>query len=151
MGNVQDKLRQSYRFLFDPLWVPAAIHQISWESDDLFRLFVSGDIQDENHLKNMDTIARNVPHVTLWLPSREREIILSVRKQLGELAPNLFIRASGTTVDGPPPTWNAFTSTVVTDQSPGPDVCPAKEQGGKCLTCRACTDPNARNVIYRKT
>lgn len=57
---------------------------INWESDDLFRIFHSGDLQGVNHLKNLDTVAWHVPHVTLWVPTREREIVLAVRREIGE-------------------------------------------------------------------
>src|SRR5207248_6728037 len=117
--NVQAKFEQAYRMLFDPLWVPAAIYQIDWHSDDYWRWFHSGDIQDRHHLLNIITVAQHTRHVIQWLPTRERDIVLSCREQIEELAPNLFIRASGTMVDGPPPTWWPHTSTVVNSQEPG--------------------------------
>src|SRR5207248_7487003 len=100
---------------------------------------------------NIITVAAHTRHVTHWLPTREREVVLSCRKQIEELAPNLFVRASATTVDGPPPTWWPHTSTVVTSTEPGEGVCPSWEQGGKCGDCRRCTDPKEANVIYRRT
>jgi hypothetical protein len=151
LDNVRATLRQSYRFLFDPLWVPAAIHVIGWESDDLFRLFHSGDVQSVSMMRNLVTVARHVPQVTLWMPTREREIVLQCREEIERLAPNLFVRASGTMVDGPPPTWWPHTSAVVTSTEPGESVCPSWEQGGKCLECRDCVDPAVRNVAYRRT
>lgn len=151
LGTVQAKLEQSYKFLFDPLHVPAAIHMIRWESDELFRMFVSGDIQGAGHLQNLITIAMHVRPVVLWVPTREREVVLKCREEILRLAPNLFIRASGTTIGGRPPTWWEYTSTVTDSDEPGEGICPSWEQGGKCLDCRDCTDPAVKNVTYRRT
>jgi hypothetical protein len=90
-------------------------------------------------------VCRHTPHVTHWLPTREREAVLACRHQI---PPNLRIRASGTMVGGEPLTSWPTTSTVA-DVGPGPGVCPAPEQDHLCGDCRACVDPAEPNVTYR--
>lgn len=149
--NVQRKFRQAYEGLFNRLWVPAGIFMITWECDDYWRWFHSGDIQDRHHLENIITIAAHTRHVIQWLPTREREVVLSCKERILKEVDNLRIRASGTMVGGPRPTWWPMTSTVIDSKEPGDNVCPSWEQDGKCESCRACTDPTVPNVIYRRT
>jgi hypothetical protein len=59
---------------------------------------------------------------------------------------NLVIRFSMPMVDQPAAESWSHTSTVVT---PG-RTCPAPDQDNKCLSCRACWDPNVKNVAYGK-
>jgi hypothetical protein len=68
-GKVQDKLEERYQGLFHPFWTPAIIFLIRWHADQYFRFFDSGDLQGENHLRNIVTIAENVPDVKMWLPT----------------------------------------------------------------------------------
>ena len=143
--NVQRRLELAYQGLHNALWGPSAIFLICWEANDYFRWFHSGDLQSVKHLLDIITICRHTPHVTHWLPTRERATVLACRD---EIPPNLRIRASATMVDGEPPTWWPMTSTVA-DVGPGPGVCPAPEQDHECRDCRDCVDPAVRNVTYR--
>src|SRR5205085_2340503 len=109
-ANVQRKFEEAYHGLFHELWVPAGIFMINWEADDYWRWFHSGDIQHLHHLQNIITIASHTRHVIQWLPTREKDVVVACKDLIPE---NLRIRASGTMVDGPPPTWWPMTSTVV--------------------------------------
>jgi len=146
--NVQKKFEKAYRGLFHPLWVPAGIFMISWEADDYWRWFHSGDIQGDTHFQNIITIASFTRHAVQWLPTREKDTVLKFKHLIPD---NLRIRASATLVDGPPPTWWPMTSTVVNSKEPGDEVCPSWEQDGKCDECRACADPRVKNVVYRRS
>src|SRR5207253_992835 len=108
-----------------------------------FRLFHSGDLQGVAHLKNLCTVARNVPDVQFWLPTREYE---TVRACKDEIPDNLVVRVSATLIDGKPPKWWPTTSTVVSD--PEEATCPAPDQGGNCGECRDCWDGKVANAAY---
>jgi hypothetical protein len=144
---VQDRLERRYEGLFHPLWVPAMVFLIRWHAGGYFRFFDSGDLQDENHLRNICTIARHTPDIRHWLPTREYAIVQACR---GEIPENLLVRVSATKVDGDPPGWWATTSTVVSSREPGPGICGAPEQGARCGECRACWDSAVVNVAYRR-
>ncbi len=144
-SNVQARLEQAYQGLFSILWTPALIHQIRWYADRYFRLFHSGDLQGVPHLKNLCTVARNVPDVQFWLPTREYEVVVACKSDIPE---NLVVRMSAQKMDGTPPRWWKTTSTVVSD--PEVATCPAPEQGGNCGECRECWKESVRNVAYLK-
>ncbi len=147
-ATVQAKLEERYRGLLQPLWTPAMVFLIRYYCDRYFRWFDSGDLQGVRHLKNICTIAENVPDVQMWLPTREAAI---VRQLDGEIPANLAIRVSGMRIDGRPPRGFDLTSTVNSDASradPASFACPAKQQSGKCAECRACWDASVANVAY---
>ncbi len=143
---VQSKLEERYRGLLHPLWTPAMVFLIRYFCDRYFRLFDSGDLQGVNHLRNIITVARHVPDVQIWLPTREYEV---VRTCADDIPDNLTVRVSAHRVDGEPPSWWPTTATVVSTQEPGEGICPAPEQDGRCEECRVCWDREVRNVTYR--
>lgn len=105
------------------------------------------DLQGVHHLENIITVARHVPDVRIWLPTREYEVV----RACADIIPdNLTVRVSAHQVDGEPPSWWPTTSTVISAREPGTSVCPAPEQGGRCGECRACWDKDVRNVAYRR-
>jgi hypothetical protein len=140
---VQEKLEARYRGLFDPLWSPAMVFLIRWYAGRYFRWFDSGDLQGENHLRNILTICRHTRDVLHWLPTREYDVVRSCRAEIPE---NLTVRLSAHRIDGTPPGWWPQTATVVSES--GEATCPAPGQGGSCGDCRACWDPATRNVAY---
>jgi hypothetical protein len=146
LDTVPTKLEARYQGLFHPLWVPAMVFLIRWHADGYFRWFDSGDIQDESHLRNICTVARNTADIKHWLPTREYEVVRACRS---ELPVNLLVRVSATRIDGVPPSWWPTTSTVVRDQRPGKGVCGVPENGGSCCSCRDCWDSEVVNVAYR--
>ena len=104
-GKVQEKLDQRYEGAFDPLWTPSMVFLILFYCDEYFRWFDSGDIAGENHLQNINTVARHTPEIKLWLPTREYATVQTVREKIGDFASNLTIRVSGHMIDGPAPNW----------------------------------------------
>ncbi|MCC7420009.1 MAG: hypothetical protein IT428_07010 [Planctomycetaceae bacterium] len=140
--KVQAKLEERYKGLFDPLWTPAMVHLIRWCCDRYFRWFDSGDVQGENHLQNIVTIAEAVPDVQMWLPTREAETV----RKVGEFPPNLTIRLSANKIDGKAPDW-PMTSVVRRAGGEG-YACPSRTQGNSCRACRACWDRDVENVVY---
>jgi hypothetical protein len=114
-------------------------HKSKW-----FRWHDSGDIQSLDHLKKIFVVCNLTPDVNHWLPTREASVVALVTPE--EVPVNLIIRISATKVDGNPPTFWPYTSSVVTEKK----TCPAAEQDNKCLSCRACWDKSVPNVAYGK-
>lgn len=140
--KVQAKLEERYQGLFDSLWTPAMVHLIRWYCDRYFRFFDSGDIQGENHLRNIVMIAEAVPDVRMWLPTREAETV----RKVGTFPDNLTVRLSANMIDGKAPDW---TTTSVVSRSGGEGYpCPSRMQGNSCGSCRACWDRDVENVVY---
>jgi hypothetical protein len=148
-----EKYRRRFEGIFHPLWTPAMVFLVRYFCDRYLRLFESGDIAGGNHLKNIITVARHVPDVQIWCPTREIETLRSVHRELMSQAiaipDNLTIRVSAHLVDGDPPSWWPTTSTVTSAQEAGEGICPAREQENRCDECRACWDADVANVAYR--
>ena len=148
MPSVQKKLEDRYLGLLHELWTPAMCYLVAYHTDRYFRLMDSGDIQGHSHLHNLCVVARYLPTVLFWLPTREVDLVRSFDEPIPE---NLIVRLSAAMVDGVPPDWPQ-TSTVGTDglDSPVEDsfLCPALEQDRKCQNCRACWDKDHPNVHY---
>lgn len=100
----------------------------------------------ESHLRNILTVARHTPDVSIWLPTREYQV---VRTCAQEIPPNLTVRLSAHQVDAEPPSWWATTSTVMSAQEAAEGVCPARDQDNHCHECRACWNGSVANVAYR--
>ena len=145
-SSVQRVQYRRLEALQHPRWVEAMIHLMHSLDVRWFRWHDSGDIQTPTHLRQIVAIAQACPGVTFWLPTREKVFVYSHLKEHGSFPENLIVRVSGTMVDGPAPTGFAHTSTVVTEGW----TCPAPEQNNECGTCRACWNPEVRNVSYRK-
>jgi hypothetical protein len=126
----------------NPLWVAAMAHLINSKKSKVFRWHDSGDVQDEAHLLKIFAVCKLTPTVKHWMPTRE-----AWTKSFLPLCPdNLVIRFSMPMVDQPAAgTWTN-TSTVVTSGA----TCPAPQQGGKCLDCRACWNKDVKNIAYGK-
>jgi hypothetical protein len=142
--SVQERLELRYEGLFHPLWVPAMVFLVNYFCYKYFRLFDSGDLQDENHYKNVITMARHTPEVVIWMPTREIQILQNVHREMVRLAlefpQNLIPRVSANKINGPAPRGFQYTSAVVSDQADA--TCVAQLQGNKCdgevADCRAC-------------
>jgi len=150
--NVQNALERRFSKLKDALWVQAMTIAIGGtESSGFFRWHDSGDIQDVDHLNRIVQIAKNLPQLKFWLPTREYAIVSQWKKENGDFPENLTVRLSGLKIDGPAPVSIAkrlgLTTSGVSKEG---FTCPASDQGNKCLTCRACWDKNTLNVNYKK-
>ena len=128
-----------------PEWVDAMTLMIEQSGETFFRWHDSGDIQSSEHLERIFEVARRLPGVQFWLPTKEYGLVKSPAQQC---PPNLVIRVSGARVDGPAPTWAENSSTVVSSLDGEQDACPAPTQGNKCGDCRNCWDKGVKNVAY---
>jgi len=126
------------------LWVAAMVMMIERSGEQWFRWHDSGDIQSAEHLQKIIDIARRLPNVRFWLPTREYQLVKSFNKPIPR---NLTIRISATKIDGAAPTFWRTTSTVHNNKPATGYVCPAPTQGNKCNDCRACWS-KIRNVSY---
>jgi len=122
------------------LWTGAMALLINSKKSKWFRWHDSGDVQDEAHLMKIFAVCRLTPETKHWLPTREAWV-----KHFISMAPaNLVIRFSAPMVDQAAPASWPTTSTVVTTGR----TCPAPDQDNACGDCRACWDPNIKNIAY---
>ena len=78
-----------------PVWIELMTELISRkEKKGFFRWHDSGDLQSIEHLKAIIQIARNLPGIKFWLPTREIKILKDYLKDSGSIPDNLNIRIS---------------------------------------------------------
>jgi hypothetical protein len=118
------------------------LHLLQSKKSKYFRWHDSGDVQDLKHLAKIFKVARLTPDVKHWMPTREAW----VKPYLKYAPANLVIRFSMPMVDQEAAASWPNTSTVVTDSQKR--TCPAPDQDNACKDCRACWDPNVKNVAY---
>ena len=128
--------------LQDSRWVRAMV--VLMEGRKHFRWHDSGDIQGPWHLKRILEVCKQTPSTKHWLPTREAQLLQYLDPNI--IPPNLIIRLSATKVDGAASKSWPWTSTVSTTTK----TCPAPNQGGKCLDCRACWNRDIQNITYAK-
>ncbi len=154
--NVQASQYRRLEAITDPEWVPGMVRLISHytkPSDPYFRWMDSGDLQSVPHLLNIVAVARELPWVNFWLPTKEPGIVMKTVRMLGgwqNMPSNLVIRVSVFMMgDAPPAAWvERFKTTSTVNWDDAPNKCPAYQQDGSCGTCRNCWDPNVSNVNY---
>lgn len=121
------------------------IQLITHYEKNYFRWHDSGDIQSLEHLRKICAVAAGTPHIKHWLPTRENKIVKEYKETGGRIPSNLVIRLSATMINGAPSNIHEHSSTVHTPGvAPIGSACNASHQGGRCLDCRACWDPNIK-------
>lgn len=134
-------------------WVDNMVITIGHETSDYFRWHDSGDIQNLEHLRKIAEIARRLPHIKFWLPTREYTTVLAYVRQY-DVPDNLIIRVSAAKIDGAAPFIKLRNghrlpvSYVHHTAAPRATVCPAPHQGNKCQRCRHCW--GSEDVSYSK-
>ena len=152
-NNIQSALEKRYNLWHDnrELWVDAMINLMHNKqhivNSGVFRFFDSGDIQGEDMLNDINTVAWASPTIRFWLPTKEYKLIKNYDK---EVAPNLTIRVSAPMIDK---SFDGYThvSTVYQKDKIGIAkgyVCPAPKQDNKCGSCRACWSSKVSEVSY---
>ena len=139
---VQDAQYKRLNSIANPLWVDAMTTLINSKKANIFRWHDSGDVQDVDHLYKIFEVCRNTPTKKHWMPTREAW----TKKYLDQKPANLVIRFSATMIDQEAPESWPNTSTVSTSSR----TCPAPDQDNECDDCRACWDPEIKNVTYGK-
>ena len=151
--NVKKAQYKRLNQIMNPAWVDAMVNLIEREvkriNESIFRWHDAGDIQHIPHLKNIVAVANKTPDVKHWIPTQENKIINDFIKAGGIIPDNLIVRVSASMVNGKPPKNAKYTSTVHTTKPIGHE-CPASNQGGQCLSCRACWNTSIKNVSYKQ-
>ena len=111
------------------------------------RWFVSGDLQSYEHLMKIFEVCELTPQINYWLATREYKIISKIKYK--DIPKNLVVRASGIKIDGQPPKFWKWTSTVHT-KNPIGYVCPAYLQDRQCKACRTCWYRSVKQVSYKE-
>jgi hypothetical protein len=118
------------------------IRSINKTGDKYFRWHDSGDLLGVNHFALLCLIAKEVPHVRFWLPTREKQYI-------SQSAPeNLVVRVSAPMVGEAFVSYRTKYSNTSSVNAGVGYSCPAPHQGNKCLDCRACWSGSVVNVDY---
>jgi len=150
--NVLEAMEKRFQSLTNPLWVEAMVKLIGSKKRSYFRWHDSGDLQGRWHLEKIVEIAKRLPDVKFWLPTREYNIVQEYVNEGLTIPDNLTIRLSAFMLDGAAPEALAkrlklVVSGVASDKS---YTCPAPEQANQCKDCRACWDKETFYVSYRK-
>tara|TARA_R100000458_G_C8277711_1_gene253338 strand:- start:3934 stop:4554 length:621 start_codon:yes stop_codon:yes gene_type:complete len=147
--NVQAAMEKRFDAVMNsPTWVEDMTELIGRkEKSGYFRWHDSGDLQSVEHLEKICQIARNLPHIQFWLPTREYK---TVQNYSGIIPDNLIIRLSAHKVNVAPPISLAEkllveTSAVSTEEY----NCPAPDQGNSCGDCRKCWT-KGETVTYKE-
>lgn len=135
----------------NPQWVEAMVVAIGhYEKSGYFRWHDSGDIQSISHLENICEVAKRLPNIKFWLPTREYALIGQYKLKHGAFPKNLCVRLSAYKINGKPPASIAKAYRVQTSGVKKTGfTCPASKQDNKCLDCRACWDRKIPNVNYK--
>ena len=124
-----------------------------------FRWFTSGDLQSVDMLVAIVNIAKLVPEIKFWLPTKEHGMLREYQALHGEFPANLIVRASMFMVDQVPSSGLGLpTSTVISTNDSWDikheNICPASlrsftgESEANCEDCRKCWDKDYKNVAY---
>ena len=126
----------------NPLWVQAMATKI--KNQKWFRWHDAGDVQSKEHMQKIIEVCKLTPNTRHWLPTQERAFLPAPE----DVPENLVIRLSRSKIDGPAGRAWSHDSGVTTED--WKRTCPAPDQGGKCLDCRACWSKSVKSVIYGK-
>ena len=136
------------------LWQSSMIQLIARETARIkvpyFRFFDSGDLQSPDMLTAIINIARALPKINFWLPTKEYTMIKNCTIPIPD---NLAIRVSNPYINAIYPQGKfELTSSVLTKDKThlAGFLCPAPKQNNACLNCRACWDKSIKDISYNK-
>lgn len=142
-------LQRRLEALHNPQWVEGMVKLVGHYTDEnnpYFRIHDSGDFQSVEHVLRWVEVARALPWVKMWAPTREIQMLTLARAMAGDWPDNLVIRVSAPMV-GSALDIDMLTSSVDYEDS---QQCPAPTQGNECGDCRACWNRDVSNVNYHK-
>jgi hypothetical protein len=153
MPNVQTALHKRLETAADlEQWAANHIKLIPLvETSGYFRWFDSGDLQSIAMLDAIATIARALPSIKFWLPTKEHAFVAAWLKQGNTVPSNLTIRLSAYKLGAKAPAIaaklgvHASTVNATTGQQ-----CNAPKQDNACLDCRACWSKSIPSINYTK-
>jgi len=113
----------------------------------VFRWHDSGDLQGAEHLSVIVQIAKDLPDVRFWLPTKEYRTVREWVRTNGEFPSNLTVRISAPMIGAE--SISSIPGTVGSTVNTGTGFqCPAYSQGGECKNCRACWSQENVSVNY---
>jgi hypothetical protein len=128
-------------------WMSELIEKKLRNKEKIFRWHDSGDLQGIQHLDKIVEIAKRLPDVCFWLPTREGKMIRDWIKKGNSFPSNLIVRLSATMIGQT--SKNKIPGTLHSTVSSGTGfLCPARTQGNICGDCRACWDKSVLSVDY---
>jgi hypothetical protein len=146
--KVQEALERRFHSLTNPLWVKTMTFLIGKkEKSGFFRWHDSGDIQGIDHLDKIVQIAKNLPNIKFWLPTREYNV---VAEYPAPFPINLTVRLSSLMLDGDVNARQNPKGLTTSGAAKEGFNCPSSAQGNKCLDCRACWSQDVENITYRQ-
>tara|TARA_R110002020_G_scaffold35824_3_gene107974 strand:+ start:1581 stop:2285 length:705 start_codon:yes stop_codon:yes gene_type:complete len=172
-GNVQDALERRFNILMEcehdesarSNWVGAFAFLLNTRhalqskrkkkgavDHAFFRWHDSGDVQGLFHLEMIAEVAMSTPNVQHWLPTRELAMVKQYIAKHGSFPSNLTVRLSAAKVNTAAPSIDGTVGSSVHtgDITWGAQSCIAYQQEGECRDCRACWDPNVKEISYPK-
>lgn len=135
----------------NPLWVDAMVVALKeTETSGYFRWFASGDLQSLSHLIKICEVAKRLPQIKFWLPTKEKCVLEAFHAAGFAFPDNLTVRYSASMIEATPPkdlmarlgVTGSAVSKVAWD-------CPASKQDNECRDCRACWDKRRKVVTYK--
>jgi len=129
------------------------VRLVNKQKSGYFRWHDSGDLQCLRHLEMIVDVCRGTPHITHWLPTKERGMVLQYLDRYDGFPPNLRVRLSAYLLDRIPqilPEYGVLGSCVHTGEQPpaGSVACPAYQTDGYCDDCRMCWEQDVKIVSY---
>lgn len=147
---VKAALQRRLESVSNPLWVAAMTELISRKTKKVpfFRWHDSGDIQSVEHLSKLVEIAKNLPSVSFWVPTRETAMVKEFLRGGNTFPENFTVRISAPMIGRAPEKIAGTVGSSV--ENPSAFQCPAPQQGNSCLDCRACWKRDVEEVSYSK-
>ena len=133
-------------------WIDSMVLMISKTGTDHFRFHDSGDLQSVQHLLAIVAIANRLPHVSFWLPTKEKGMLSEFKRGGHDIPANLTIRLSAAMIDSDKVNTSLTGNvSLVQDKVELQGYhCKAPEQQGKCEDCRACWNKDIPVIVYFK-
>jgi hypothetical protein len=168
-SNVKDSMYENFNLINKRYWKESMVLSIAMFNtgkncdSKYFRWHDSGDLQSVEHYKNIIWIAKELPDVTFWLPTREYTTVKGI-----DVPSNLIVRLSAHLINSIKEVKNKKHASIVVnmfDDAAGNlsddlahsldnkiPICHAtrKESSHKCESCRACWDKDIQIVAYYK-
>ena len=125
---------------------------LSDENKGYFRWHDSGDLISTDHLDAIAEVARQVPEVKFWVPTKESGLVKEWLDKGAKVPENLCIRISGLMIDKKAKTVKRLPTSNVHTEKPIGFNCPAIEVHSGCgkIGCRKCWNKKVKSVSYRK-
>lgn len=115
-------------------------------ADAVFRWHDSGDIQSPEHLSAIVQIAKDLPGIRFWIPTKESDRVRRWLAENGSFPENLAVRVSAPMIGRKTtPLAGTVSSTVGVREG---FQCEAYTRGGVCGDCRACWNTEVPSVNY---